>query len=130
MQDFLNALLTAIVTTAIPFMVGFISISVKKVADRLAERTQSETHRAYIREIAQAVETAVAYTSQTYVDEMKGKDMFNADAQKKALNMCMNTAFDLLSIKAEQYLTNNYCDVDDFLKPLVEAEVKKQKYAC
>ena len=126
MQEFLNALLTAIISVCVPFLTGVIAAFIKKAAERAAERAQSEQQRQCIREIAGAVETAVSFVSQTYVDSMKGQNLFDAEAQRVALERSVEAAMQILSPAAADLIAK--CgSPDDYLRPLVEAEVRRQK---
>ena len=70
-QDFLFALLTAVITAGVPVVSAYIVSSLKKAAENAKADTDNIVAQRYIEEIATAISDAVAATSQTYVDALK-----------------------------------------------------------
>lgn len=75
----------------------------------------------------QLVKSAVLEIQQIYVDELKKNGAFNYEAQKLAIEKCLNTIKANMPIKVEQWLKSNYMDIDNYLKTLIEAQVKLLK---
>ena len=73
------------------------------------------------------VRNSVLEVQQIYVDEMKCNDMFDKDAQKLALERCIDTIRVNMPKRVEEWLKSNYTNVDAYLKTLVEAQIKLLK---
>lgn len=81
-----------------------------------------------ILEMAQnAVQKAVQETTQTYVDNIKGTDKWDDQAQLNAFNLAKEKAKVILSKDCWAILTQVVGDVNAYLQASIEAEVKKQK---
>ena len=82
---------------------------------------------AMLSNISEIVMKCVQETYQTYVQELKDKDIFDAEAQKTALNNCISNIKSLLTTEMSDYLSKNYADVEKFLKTLVESTINTLK---
>ena len=82
---------------------------------------------AMLSNISEIVMKCVQETYQTYVQELKDKDIFDAEAQKTALNNCISNIKSLLTTEMSDYLSKNYADVEKFLKTLVESAINTLK---
>ena len=82
---------------------------------------------AMLSNISEIVMKCVQETYQTYVQELKDKDIFDAEAQKTALNNCIANIKSLLTTEMSDYLSKNYADVEKFLKTLVESAINTLK---
>lgn len=76
MQEFLSALLQAVLIAAVPVLSAFAAKGFVALAKYLGVKMENATLAKYAQEIAQAVATAVTYVSQTYVDELKKSGTF------------------------------------------------------
>lgn len=75
------------------------------------------------------VERCVTYTNQTYVDALKNKNAFTAEAQKEAFERTYSQVMLLLKDEAKAYLTNVVGDFDEFTKTYIESIVNANKTA-
>ena len=75
-------------------------------------------------EIERAVNDAVQYVNQTYVDDLKEMDYFTDLDKKKALDMAINAAITGLSKRALAYINKNYDSIQDLLETKIEAAIK------
>ena len=82
MNEFLTTLLQAVLVAAVPVCAAFIGKGLKALATYLGQKSESETARKYLSAAADAVATAVTYTSQVYVDNLKEIGQFTKDNQK------------------------------------------------
>ena len=78
-------------------------------------------------EIERAVNDAVQYVNQTYVDDLKEIDSFTDLDKKNALNMATNVAITGLSKRALAYINKNYDSIQDLLETKIEAAIKNFK---
>ena len=127
MTEFLPALLQAVLIAAVPICAGAIIKGVRAGAKYLASKVENEIARKYLEDVADAVGTAVTYTSQTYVDRLKSDGKFTPEKQAEALQLAVNTALALLTEEARNFLAEAYGDLNDYLVSKIEAEVRRQK---
>lgn len=78
-------------------------------------------------EIERAVNDAVRYVNQTYVDDLKEINSFTDLHKKNALNMATNAAITGLSKRALTYINKNYDSIQDLLETKIEAAIKNLK---
>ena len=78
-------------------------------------------------EIERAVNDAVRYVNQTYVDDLKEINSFTDLDKKNALNMATNAAITGLSKRALTYINKNYDSIQDLLETKIEAAIKNFK---
>lgn len=130
MKEFIYELIQAIATAAIPVLATYIVMYLRKAAKRISAETDSDLLKNAVNEAADAVATAVTYTSQTYVDALKKEGIFDVEAQKMALQSSLNMATSLMSEAAKNLLVEVYGDLDKYLTSKIEAEVRVQKKAA
>ena len=127
MKEFLFDLIQAVATAAIPVLAGYIVLYLRKAVKKLSSEIDSEQLKNAVGEAADAVSTAVSFTSQTYVDTLKQNGIFDEAAQKEALQTSLNMATSLLSDAAKTLLEAVYGDLNKYLLGKIEAEVRAQK---
>lgn len=71
----------------------------------------------------EVVQQCVLTTYQTYVEELKCKNEFTLEAQKLALEHCLELIKVNLPLKVKTWLEANYEDIDRYLKTLIEAQI-------
>ena len=96
-------------------------------AKELAEKSDNEVTAKYINMLTQTITDCVIATNQTYVEALKDKDAFTAEAQKEAFNKTYNAVLAILSDDAKEYLTNAFGDLEAYIKSKIEAEVNMNK---
>lgn len=107
----------------VPFVIAWF----RAKTEALAASTDSELAKKYIGMLTDTVTNAVIAVNQTYVDALKGKNAFTAEAQKEAFQMAYSTVISNLTEEAKVYLTETYGDLDSYLTMLIEAKVREQK---
>ena len=127
MNEFLTTLLQAVLVAAVPVCAAFIGKGLKALAAYLGQKSESDIARKYLEAAADAVATAVTYTSQVYVDKLKETGQFTKENQKEALGIAVAQAKNLLTAEAAAYLQTAYGDLNEYLKSRIEAEVRNQK---
>ena len=130
MKEFIFDLIQAVATAAIPVLAGYIVLYLRKAAKKISSEIDSEQLKGAVNEAADAVTTAVSYTSQTYVDALKKDGIFDEAAQKAALQTSLDMATSLLSEAAKALLEAVYGDLNNYLLGKIEAEVRTQKLAA
>ena len=127
MNDFLTTLLKAVLVAAVPVCAAFIGKGIKALADYLGRKSESDVAKRFLDAVADAVSTAVTYTSQTYVDALKKSGEFTKENQEFALKVAIAKAKALLTEDAIKYLEGAYGSVERYLEGRIEAEVRNQK---
>lgn len=129
MNGFLSTLLQAMLIAAVPIITGAAIKGVRALTKHLAAKTDNELAKKYLKEVADAIEEAVSFTNQTYVDTLKKSDKFTDENQKEALNRSLEKATALLTADARKFLTEAYGDLNAYLLIRIEPEVRRQKKA-
>lgn len=129
MQEFLSALLQAVLIAAVPVLSAFAAKGFVALAQYLGVKAENATFAKYTDQIGKAVSTAVIYVAQTYVDELKKSGTFTEENQKIALQEALNVAKKQLTQEALEFIEMTYGDATEYLISKLEAEVKIQKTA-
>lgn len=70
-----------------------------------------------------AVSSAVKATWQTYVQAIKGTEAWTKEAQTAALNKAVKTAKEQLSAEVQEYIAENFGNLDKWLVSQVESTI-------
>lgn len=105
------------------YMVQFFAIK----NEELKEKTDNEMFKKYFDMLNKTVTSCVIATNQTYVDALKDKNAFTAEAQKEALQKTYSAIMAILSEDAKNYLSNATGDLQSYIMNLIEAQVKENK---
>lgn len=127
MKDIILTILQSLLTLAIPVIVAYLVNFLKKKADEAAIKSDNATASFIIKEIADAISTAVTYVSQTYVDTLKNSNQFTIENQKEALQMAIDKVMEILSQEARDFIRKMYGNLTNYLTAKIEAEVRTQK---
>lgn len=107
----------------VPFVIQW--IRTKSAA--LVASADNDLSKKYIAMLTDTVTNAVIAVKQTYVDALKGKNAFTAEAQKEAFTMAYTAVLNNLTDEAKVYLNEAYCDLESYIKVLIEAKVHENK---
>lgn len=106
----ISIVLTGLVTWAAERLIAFIN---SKIANT--------KYAKYLTDAVDVITRAVKTTYQTYVQSLKDKNMFTAEAQVDALIMAKDMALKQLSNDVRQYITNNFGDVETWIEGTIES---------
>ena len=95
--------------------------------EEIKATTDNEIFKKYFDMLNKTITNCVIATNQTYVDALKDKNAFTAEAQKEALQKTYNAIMAILSEDAKDYLTNTTGDLQGYIMNLIEAQVKENK---
>ena len=73
------------------------------------------------------VSNGVDYVYQTYVEELKGTTLWDADAMKEASNRAMEYINANLTEEAKAFISTNGTDLAEWTKEQIEIAIKKSK---
>ena len=94
----------------------------KKSAEIDSKITDEKTSK-YVKMLTSTITECVISTNQTYVDSLKGQNVFDKEAQEKAFEMTYNKVMNILTEEAEEYLAEVYGDLDIYITSEIESEV-------
>lgn len=127
MLEMLEKLILAIICAAVPVLTGYAVDFIRKAGENIATKTDNIKIQTYAKEIADAVADSVAATNQVYVDTLKNKGEFDAQAQKEAAARALDACIASISPAAADFIQEVYNDLETYLANRIEAEVRKQK---
>ena len=107
----------------VPFVIQW--IRTKSAA--LVASADNDLSNKYIAMLTDTVTNAVIAVKQTYVDALKGKNAFTAEAQQEAFTMAYTAVLNNLTDEAKVYLNEAYGDLESYIKVLIEAKVRENK---
>lgn len=94
----------------------------KKSAEIDSKITDEKTSK-YVKMLTSTITECVISTNQTYVDNLKGQNVFDKEAQEKAFEMTYNKVMNILTEEAKEYLAEVYGDLDIYITSKIESEV-------
>lgn len=104
-------------------LAGLATWGVERLTAFLNSKIKNTKALQYSIDALNIVSNAVKSTYQTYVQALKDKDIFTAEAQKLALNMAVNQAQAQLSSELKKYIKNNFGDINAWITSQVEASL-------
>ena len=107
----------------VPFVIQW--IRTKSAA--LVASADNDLSNKYIAMLTDTVTNAVIAVKQTYVDALKGKNAFTAEAQQEAFTMAYTAVLNNLTDEAKVYLNEAYGDLESYIKVLIEAKAHENK---
>lgn len=105
------------------YIVKFISLK----SEEIIAKSDNDLVDKYTAMLADTISACVLATNQTYVDALKDKNAFDADAQRHAFEMTFNAVNQILSDDAKIYLTEAFGDLNAYMTQQIEAAVKTNK---
>ena len=124
MNQILLNILAAIVTCIVLPLISFIGI---KFTQWLNTKIKNDKGKALMERATQIVLDAVRCVFQTYVKALKKSGGFDQKAQIYAFNLAKDTALKQLGDDAKDYISENYGDLQEWLKTEIEASINKLK---
>ncbi len=115
-KDILITIISIIVTAVITWLGN-------KASTFLTARIKDAKALKYMSDITQIILNGVKATYQSYVEGLKGTDAWTKEAQKKALNMALNTITSQLSDELLKYIAENYGDVQQWIIGKIESSL-------
>lgn len=123
MDEFMKVAITA----CIPALTVIFGWGINKAASIANSYVHNQFVQHCIQNSANAVSNAVSDINQTYVDSLKEQDKFDEEAQKRAFADALATAKRSLTNETILFIKETFGDVDAYLKPMIESQVRAQK---
>ena len=105
------------------YLVKYIQVK----AEEIKTTTDNELTKKYVDMLAKTISDCVIATNQTYVDNMKKENAFDAEAQRHAFQVTYAAVLNLLTDEAKVYLEAFYGDLNGYITNKIEAEVNWNK---
>jgi len=122
-----NQYLTQIVAACMPILCLLITAGgaylvalMKRETANIEKQIDNETATKYINMANEAVQSAVIYTTQTFVETLKKQDGFTKEKQIEAFNKSKDKALEILGETAVEALNEIYGDLDAWLTAKIE----------
>jgi len=120
-------ILSLVVTVVVPSFAAFLGKMIRDWIKSQAKKVDNEYVRTMIEDVGDTVEAAVLCTSQTYVNDLKDKDMFGKDEQKAAFQKTYDTVMAMLNDDAKALIVKTHGDVKTYITTQIEALVEEHK---
>jgi len=119
-------ILPAVLVAVIPILSGFLCRLLKRLADEVVQKMEDERVKVLVGEIDAAVQSAVNYVNQTFVDELKKAGTFGEDPQyaEEAFRTAYETAIETISSDAMNWISETFGDVRKYLEVKIEESVQ------
>lgn len=105
------------------YLVALINAKKKQIE----EKTENEKAKEYLDMLNDTITKCVITTSQTYVEALKNKNAFDAEAQKAAFQMTYDAVMKLITADAQKYLIKIVGDLNTYIYNAIESEVVTTK---
>lgn len=126
-MNLLNDIFKLCIVPLLAILTRYLIVFIETKRDEIVEKNQNNKADKYIVMLAQTISDCVLATNQTYVDNLKENNCFDAEAQKEAFNRTYQAVMDVLSADAKEYLATIYGDLNSYIIQKIEAEVKHSK---
>ena len=123
LSEIVEVCLIPLLGVLVSYLVKFINVK----SNELKARVDNDMAKKYISMLSETITNCVIATNQTYVDTLKKQGKFDADAQKIAFKMTLNSVLAILNDDAKKYLTEVYGDLDAYITKQIEATVNHNK---
>lgn len=123
-QEFLNILWTAVGVV----ITGLVSWATTALVAWLNSKIKNEKVAKFTTDITNIVGTAVKTIMQTYVDSLKQEGAFTEEKQKEALQKCLDIILKQLSPELTTYIKDNFGDIEEYIKGLIESSIYSLKH--
>jgi hypothetical protein len=126
-KEFLYTLsLTVLAVVGLPLLAHLIVTASAFLRSKAAEIGDKHSRELVERAIT-AVEQAVLYVMQTYVDSLKTANKFDATAQQKALQVAKTAAREMINDSMKAAIEDGYGSFDTWLDTRIEQTVRATK---
>lgn len=114
----------SILTEAILSVLGLVFTALGGLVSYwIAKKIKDDKLKSIINSLNEVVKKATLEVYQTYVEELKDKNIFDLEAQKTALSRALKIIETNCTQEAKEWLKSNVSDVEGYLKGLIEAQI-------
>ncbi len=123
LQEIFQVCIIPLLGVLTAYLVSFI----KNKSKALQEETNNELYKKYIALLDETIVKCVIATNQTYVEALKNKNAFDKEAQKEAFKRTYDNVIAILSVDAQEFLTEAVGDLNAYITNAIEAQVSGNK---
>lgn len=122
-MNFQEILFSAIGTILTGLLAWLISIITNWINSKIKDKNAAKI----LTSVTTLVTNVVQATYQSYVEALKGTDAWTKEAQKTALNKALTTIKSQLNSEGIKFIEENYGNVEEYLKTLIESVLYRLK---
>ena len=122
-MNFQEILFSAIGTILTGLLAWLISIITNWINSKIKDKNAAKI----LTSITTLVTNVVQATYQSYVEALKGTDAWTKEAEEAALNKALTTIKSQLNSEGIKFIEENYGNVEEYLKTLIESVLYKLK---
>ena len=122
-MNFQEILFSAIGTILTGLLVWLVSIVTNWINSKIKDKNAAKI----LTSITTLVTNVVQATYQSYVEALKGTNAWTKEAQKEALNIALTTIKSQLNNEGIRFIEENYGNVEEYIKTLIESILYKLK---
>lgn len=126
-QEIITTILEICIIPLLGILTKMLVTYLQTKSKELASKTDNEIAEKYIKMLTETITSCVISTNQTYVESLKNKGEFTAEAQKAAFKDTYENVLKILSEDCKDYLQEAFGDLETYITNRIEAEVKAQK---
>lgn len=115
-----QAILLSIISIVLTALVSW---GAERLIALINSKLANSKYAKYLTSVVDVITRAVKTTYQTYVETLKNKDMFTADAQKEALSKAGEMALAQLSEDSKEWIKTNFGDVKVWISNTIESVI-------
>ena len=122
-MNFQEILFSAIGTILTGLLAWLVSIITNWINSKIKDKNAAKI----LTSVTTLVTNVVQATYQSYVEALKGTDAWTKEAQEAALNKALTTIKSQLNSEGIKFIEENYGNVEEYLKTLIESVLYKLK---
>lgn len=122
-MNFQEILFSAIGTILTGLLAWLVSIITNWINSKIKDKNAAKI----LTSVTALVTNVVQATYQSYVEALKGTDAWTKEAQEAALNKALTTIKSQLNSEGIKFIEENYGNVEEYLKTLIESVLYKLK---
>lgn len=127
MNDISSLIITTLLSIFVPIITSTLTVIVKRFVDEKIKDMQDKKIKIMIEEGTKIILDSVNYVQQTYVEELKEKNIFNKEAHLEAFKIAKERAITLLPQEIYSTIDRRYGNVDIFVQTVIESYIAKNK---
>ncbi len=104
-------------------LTALVSWGAERLIALINSKLANTKYAKYLTSAVDVITRAVKTTYQTYVEALKNKDMFTAEAQKEALSKAGEMALVQLSDDSKKWIETNFGDVKQWIANTIESVI-------
>ena len=124
---YLNELFKLCIVPILGAVATFVVFWIKAKTKELQAKTDDEKLQSCLSILEITVTNAVIATNQTYVEALKDKNAFSAEAQEEAFRKTYDAVINSLTEDAKTQLATITTDLTTYITEMIEAKVNEQK---